>query len=102
MDFPQSLQTCSSFGGFLANALLLFASRLFRVSRVAINARLILDIEAGFVTDDKINRVTSSVTGPTSLRHVSDVSQSLIANGEPIRQLPLRSSQKSERHSDSV
>jgi hypothetical protein len=98
MPFPQPLQTCSGFGCFTVGTSLSFASRLFRcVRRVAMSRRASLDGDAGLDTEDHTACATYSATGATSLRQVSVVPQSFTANDEARRQLPLRSSQKSER-----
>jgi hypothetical protein len=49
-----------------------------------------------------IATATYSATGAAGLRHVSEVSQSLIANDDPMRQFPLRSSQKSDFRNGSL
>jgi hypothetical protein len=59
-------------------------------------------LDAGLEIEDQTSCATYSATGAASLRHVSEVSQSLIANDDPIRQFPLRSSQKSERRRGSL
>jgi hypothetical protein len=41
--------------------------------------RASLDVETGFDTEDEISCATYSATGATSCRHVSEVSQSLVA-----------------------
>src|SRR5712692_2126541 len=85
---PQLPQTCSGFGWFTAGTSLPFTSRLFRcVRRVAISCRASLD--AGLEIEGHSSCATYSATGATSLRHVSEVSQSLIANDDTMRQLPF-------------
>jgi hypothetical protein len=97
MAFPQPLQTCSGFGRFTLGTSLSATSRLSRcVSRVAINCRVSLSLEVALDTDDQSSCATYSATGATSLRQVSEVSQSLIASDDAMRQFPLRSSEKSD------
>ena len=76
-----------------------FAARLLRcVRRVAIS----LGVDAALDTEDQSSCATYSATGATNLRHVSVVSQSLIASDDAMRQFPLRSSQKSDLRSGSL
>ena len=103
MGLPHPLQTCSGFGCLTSSTLLPFTSRLLRcVRRVAISCRAMLVVEVALDTQDQISWATYSATGATSLRQVSEVSQSLIASDDAIRQFPLRSSQKSERRRGSL
>ncbi len=101
--FPHPLQTCSGVGRFTPGTSLPFTSCLFRcVSRVGIRCRVSFGEDERLDTDDDSACATYSATGATSLRHVSPVSQSLIANRDVIRQLPFRSSQKSARRRGSL
>lgn len=52
------------------------------------------DEDERLTTEDHSSCATYSAIGATSLRHVSEVSQSSTANDEAMRQFPLRSSQK--------
>src|SRR6267143_7072295 len=102
-SFPHPRQTLSGFGALTDGTSLPLTER-FRlcVRRVAISCRASLDVVVGLDTEDQVSCATYSATGATSLRHVSEVSQSLIASDDARRQFPLRSSQKSDLRSGSL
>src|SRR5580693_9330443 len=82
--FPQPRQRLSRRGALIdaGSGGAPFASRLLRcVRRVAINCRVSL-LLVGLDVEDQISCATYSATGATSLRHVSEVSQSVITNDE--------------------
>ena len=91
MPFRHPRHTLSGFGAFTAGTSLPLTARF----RLCVRRVASLGAEQDLEIEDQSSCATYSATGATSLRHVSEVSQSLIANDDVIRQFPLRSSQKS-------
>src|SRR5712692_10006729 len=98
MPFPHPRQSLSGFGAFTVGTSLPLTARF----RLCVRRVASLGAEQDLVIEDQSSCATYSATGATSLRHVSEVSQSLIANDETRRQFPLRSSQKSDLRKGSL